>query len=402
MKYKYYLTLSMFSLLFCLDGFVGVGYVWEILSKFNSIFGVGVSFFVASTVCFFIQNKSKFLRTKITDHLYKTFFIAVFVLFIYTVVVYEFELYKYYLILISSIIIYTTFIFMNYFFIDIFILKNVDSGLISHKNASAHSQVVMQIGAILGFLIAGKIFDTYEIKGIIVTILFIQIFLLFLSILLDTLNFKTSNMIQFDTEKVPIKSLGFQNSTTPFASLGCIFLLSLQLANFNLILPNILLHSKHLSASVFGYMSGIASIGAFLASFIVYQGKGYFFYILFSSLFIVLVDFMLAFSTQTGFCILVCFILGFSLNALRTTFRKMIFEQASFSEKRQLLISISTFLTFIPRSFFPLIVSFFISDKNQQYIFVLIGFIVSVSIVFIHFYFKFYGQKIFLQGKTYE
>ncbi|KAB8027715.1 MFS transporter [Fluviispira multicolorata] len=270
---------------------------------------------------------------------------------------------------------------MNYYIIDAFISKYILIKKITSTQGSMISQVAMQIGTLLGFSIGGKIFHSYGISGTIKIILsFLGLALCASLISLFIKDTGTVNEIIKKNEQETNIATKTEGTLELWFSAICILMLSLQIANFNLLIPDILIHSKGWSAELFGYLSGMASLGAFIASFVVFNGRFYLLFILTFASIIPLSNFSFIHIDNTFLCLLIAFLLGFSLNSLRSTFRKNIFDRLKSKDDISKWMSLSNLFTFMPRAIFPLFASLLIGSISREIIFPFVGFFVFITI----------------------
>lgn len=371
-----------FVLFACIDGIVSVAYIWILLDKYHSIFDLGICLSISSLISFFIQTKVTFIKKIILISVNKFFIFQV--LFAMIISIVNIYLLNYHLnkeIIMISLIIYNFLIFMNFFVIDSFLSKLILSKQISSTRGSIISQVIMQFSAIIGFSIGGRIFNIYGIQGST----FLIILLLLISFVMGNLNsfiFKTG-MIK--NQNIPSHNFKTKNAESSrvihWIAAICILMISFQLANYNLFLPNIFQKYKLWTSENFGYISSVASLGGFIASFIVFKGKYFLPLIIAAATLIPIANFTLVFSNSMTWCVILSFLLGFSVNSLRSTYRKNIFDNLSSTQDISKWVSLSNLFTFLPRALFPLLAALLIENTSSAQIFPGVGLVIALFLI---------------------
>ncbi|APJ03077.1 MFS transporter [Silvanigrella aquatica] len=371
-----------FALFACIDGFASVSFIWLLLDKYNSLLSIGICLSISTILSFLIQKKLAFIKNQIYMNVNKFFMFQSFFALVFSISN-LFLLNNFFNreIIMISLIIYSLFVFMNYFVIDSFISKLILNKKITSTKGSVVSQIVMQFGAIIGFSVGGKVFNLFGIKGSSFSI----IFLILMSLIIVSINstlFQVSNESKLEVTNSSLnKNESLHSSFHIWMAAFCILMISFQISNFNLFLPDIFLKYKYWTAENYGYIAGITSLGAFIASFVVYKGNLFLPCILLASCVIPIANYILAFSNVMILCLVASFFLGFSVNSLRSTFRKNMFDNLSSQNDVSKWMSISNLFTFLPRALFPLIASLLIGSAMTNYVFPMIGLIIALLII---------------------
>lgn len=235
----------------------------------------------------------------------------------------------------------------------------VNHSYISSELASRIMQTVLQSGAFLGAIIAGELLHKIGYENLIKIIAIYEI-------ILNILFFIQNKSIHFPqvTHATHQKNISAQTSVhreIKFIALLCLPLgiIGIHISSFNILSTVIFQNLNHWDATLFGYASGLAGIGAFLASLISFKRI----HLLIYALFLILFDTIYSNSNYPLIAIVSCFFIGFSINTLRISIRKHMLDIVNSPTLSQKMgeLSASSYVFF--QSIGSVIIGIIISDN---------------------------------------
>lgn len=136
-------------------------------------------------------------------------------------------------------------------------------------------------------------------------------------------------------------------------------IIGIHISSFNILSTVIFQNINNWDSTLFGYASGLAGIGAFLASLVSFKRINFIVY----TFILILFDFIYSNTSYPLVAILSCFFIGFSINTIRITIRKHMLDIASSPLLSQKMgeLSASSYVFF--QSMGSVIIGIIISDN---------------------------------------
>lgn len=259
----------------------------------------------------------------------------------------------------------------------------VNSAYITSEFASRIMQTVLQSGAFLGAIIAGFLLNKLGYIDLIKTISLCEISLNFIFYFLNRSLFPLIHTQHKEKTQSPVE----YKKQLYFIYLLCIPLgiIGLHISSFNILSTVIFQKINNWDPMLFGYASGIAGIGAFLASIINIKKLKLLFYATTLATF----DFIYSNTDYSSVALIACFIIGFSINSIRIQIRKNMLDIANTPELSQKMGEISAFSYVFVQSIGSVAIGLLIADNLfgssfSKYLFPLIGVTLFLSISIIY------------------
>lgn len=241
--------------------------------------------------------------------------------------------------------------------------KLVLDGVIDKTKASKIMQTSVQIGAFSGSFVGSFLIANYDFKLIFYIYLVVNV-VLSLSLLFTykisstdkkEKSEKEESKTQDSSHNEHIKMSGYLISL-----LLIMGLIGFHISAFNILVPTIFQFINHWDATSYGMASGIAGVGAFLAS-LVYANKKNVVVIL--SFTLIIADYILAFIGIEPLSIGIAFIIGFSINFMRIDVSLRLIEISKTKQIADVVSQKSTLFYSLFNGVAPAIVAIIISKK---------------------------------------
>lgn len=236
----------------------------------------------------------------------------------------------------------------------------VNNSYISSELAARIMQTVLQSGAFLGAIIAGSLISNIGYENVIKLI---SIYEIILNILFYFLNrsIDSSQMISTSHHFNSTVNTVSTNKEIKLIYILCLPLgmIGVHISSFNILSTVIFQNINNWDSTLFGYASGLAGVGAFLASFISFKRVHFIIY----TFILILFDIIYSHTNSPSVAIFSCFFIGFSINTIRINIRKNMLDIASspFLSQKMGELSASFYVFF--QSIGSVIIGIIISDN---------------------------------------
>ncbi|BFU61954.1 hypothetical protein THUN1656_07160 [Rodentibacter abscessus] len=370
-------------LLYFTDMGMMIGMIWASLAITNSPFFLGLTLCLGASVPYIFKKifSKKYMKSLTLKRLYMMR-IILYVLILSLIFINIAETFYGLFITIILFGIVNVFTLTTYETYNSYFVNQQD---ISSDIASRVMQTVLQSGAFLGAVIAGLIIKRFGYLNLI----------LFLSLFELLINFVFLYNKYFDVQLSPVNKISLlkDNKEKPTKPL---YLFSLSLAfigvhisAFNLLSTIIFQDLNQWDSEIFGYASGIAGIGAFIASFITLKRIPIFAFILA----LLSMDYIYSYASSITIAITSSFFIGFCINTVRIYLRKIMLDYAKTPYLSHKMGEISTFFYVFFQSLGSVIIGLIISENiielnTSRIILSIIGLFILISFVFNKFFTK--------------
>lgn len=201
----------------------------------------------------------------------------------------------------------------------------VGNRYISSDMASRIMQTVLQVGAFFGAVIAGYLLSNFGYTSLMKIIAVYEIWANTLFLFL-----KIGQIFSYQ-QKPKHTSIPFtEKRDTQLIYLLCIPLgaIGLHITSFNILSTVIFQDINHWSSALFGYASGFAGVGAFLASLFPFRKITLVLY----SIILIGMDIIYSNTAYPLLAIGTCFFIGYSINFIRISIRTILLDLSSLNE----------------------------------------------------------------------
>lgn len=374
--YKFYASLIF---LYISDMGAMIGIIWASLEITQSPLFLGVMLGISSLVPYLIRNIFAHKLSLTLNHLYVIRLFIYLIILIIALMGFADNFYG----LIITILLFGIINVLTMGTYETYNSYAVNSAYITSEFASRIMQTVLQSGAFLGAIIAGFLLNKLGYIDLIKTISLYEISLNFIFYFLNRSLFPLIHTQHKEKTQSPVE----YKKQLYFIYLLCIPLgmIGLHISSFNILSTVIFQKINNWDPILFGYASGIAGIGAFLASIINIKKLKLLFYAITLATF----DFIYSNTDYSSVALIACFIIGFSINSIRIQIRKNMLDIANTPELSQKMGEFSAFSYVFVQSIGSVVIGLLISDSLfgssfSKYLFPLIGVTLFLSISIIY------------------
>lgn len=374
--YKFYASLIF---LYISDMGAMIGIIWASLEITQSPLFLGVMLGISSLVPYLIRKIFAHKLSFTLNHLYVIRLFIYLIILIIALMGFADNFYG----LIITILLFGIINVLTMGTYETYNSYAVNSAYITSEFASRIMQTVLQSGAFLGAIIAGFLLNKLGYIDLIKTISLYEISLNFIFYFLNRSLFPLIHTQHKEKTQSPVE----YKKQLYFIYLLCIPLgmIGLHISSFNILSTVIFQKINNWDPMLFGYASGIAGIGAFLASIINIKKLKLLFYATTLATF----DFIYSNTDYSSVALIACFIIGFSINSIRIQIRKNMLDIANTPELSQKMGEISAFSYVFVQSIGSVAIGLLISDNLfgssfSKYLFPLIGVTLFLSISIIY------------------
>ncbi|MGD8106381.1 hypothetical protein ACQE32_06890 [Pantoea sp. FN0302] len=359
---------SLLVLLYFSDMVLLLSNIWNSLKVTSSPLFLGVTLSVGTALPFLLRklNINKVKKFITVSDLYKRRIIVYLILLVTALLHYSDS--KFGFIITSLSIGYLSLITLST--LESSNAKLVLDGHISSQRASRVMQTLVQIGSFFGALSSGYFLTKLDYNQLIMLLCAFDILV---SLFGNRLYKEKAAADDNHSDHQVADDEGVLSNKLKYLSIA-IGLIGLHICAFNTLTPILFQNVKNLTADYYGVCSGVAGVGAFLAAFVNLNK----FRLLLPSITLTLSDAIFTLSSIPLVSVVVCFLIGFSLNTIRINLRKdMIDETTNFHEANAVAKFSATIYTFSqsigPLTFGILTSSLFFGVDSSAYLFPFVG-----------------------------